>query len=580
MLNKNNNSFSEQELLKLSEQIVSLVNDRSHKYDNYHYSFFRDIILRLIKRYPDNGEKQYVCITLASLLIRSMKNEFYTRNVYPHGDIHSEDRSCHIMFEAEYDSFIADLEKYIQQSSDKSNLSEENWSLYFLAEYIITELFFHQGYSISKSSEACTEWFPETQNNNPEVILNKFYKHFYGLFPIIDSGISEIKSYLPLKYSEEFCFGYIYYPTKYINTFVEQIPGFLHEICHYVPPVSRKKRNTVALRLLVYTLINRWQNELYHKLSKYSWPREQIQKVCSVYFEFMMNYFENKLNSKLDSITGMGLDSMNIFLLETDFFRSISPETLFDMLFSSEINLSSYSSSEVEVIFNVIDNLKYDIALQNILREPWENHAERLIVTYNILLRELRSDIYMVKLLDINLEKYIELMAKETRFANNDVSVVGDATVYRLGLMTRYLWQINSKGQFYACTSFEEYLDWKTSCISIINNLMVSPQIINNLIKYLDKYCDFAMEQDIDYYTPQYHSLLEEELCDLINEWDRQASEMNVYPSIQYLRKLYQKEHSPENIYHDIYQTSINGLKQWNQTWPLAPFIFLENNKK
>ena len=247
-----------------NSQTSQASNHRGHIYDNRHFSSFHYYIEELINRYPNDVRRRYSCLTLANLILyNNIKGEFYNRNVFIHGDLYNEDTVLYELCEKKYDISAFCINQYLNQSREDSEYSEVNWSIYFLTEYLITELMYHQADSTYKHCPE--EWYP-TLKQNKDDYMDAFSCIFYGLFPIIETSSHEISSHMYIKYTTDFNYGFLIFPPHIADNFRCHIPGFLHEIFHYIPPESRITRNKTVLSLFIHAILNEWRQALYEKL--------------------------------------------------------------------------------------------------------------------------------------------------------------------------------------------------------------------------------------------------------------------------------------------------------------------------
>lgn len=576
-------------LKSISDRILSSVEDRVHKYDNYQYSSFQYNILLLQRRYQDDPERQYASLLLAALLEHCLKSDFYIRNVYTHGDVYSESAAIWEINERQDDRFLSDLGRYVAQSSPESDLPKENWGIYFYTEYLMTELFCQQGNALLDDESAFHEWFPEETfsrdlpTEKRSELLKEFDMDCGGLFPLIDEDSCEIHSWMPLINTPQYCFAFLYIPKDIIGDFRPHIPGYLHEICHYLPPISRGKRNQVSLRLLACSITNEWRNELFRKLDEAGFAREVNEKLCGSY----ITAAEELIRRGIVQLAG------GEFILQKDSLTLCNyticslldcPDDGFEKgIYGIEPELSEVAPEDRETVHSAVSELlkkpKYNSRMGDFQRK----HAVRFASLCNYLLRELRSDIHMTVMLEIPLTEYIELMAREPRFASEDVSVIGDYLIFRFGLITRFLWQLETHSAdpfcFCECQTKDELEEWKKACFEALDGLekaypagdRVRNHILN-LKEYLKKFMDMSIETQEGYYSLPYRSLLEHELAGEINAWYRRSVQMKGCRSVEHLRKLYSGEVSSEMpIYEDMTGFSLGEMERWNVSWPFAP---------
>jgi len=283
----------------------------------------------------------------------------------------------------------------------------------------------------------------------------------------------------------------------------------------------------------------------------------------------------------------ISMDSMNLAILQSEFIYSTSDQEFIDILLSTNLSRLPFSSEEHTVLKIIVDDLAKNSKLIGTLKNIWKYEADSYATTYNSLLRELRSDINMVILLDMDLKTYIRTMIKELDFSTDNDKIVADSVILRFGFMTRFLAQYDSvsKPDFSPCTSAEEITNWRESCKQIFNQIQIEENFdsqenqhhlthLLNIMSYIDIYRDMVIEQNEGYYIAPYHSLLEILLTPQINKWKNNAIEMYDYGSIRFLRKIASKEihaDTEKELFQYIDETSRQSIAAWNLSWPYPP---------
>jgi len=589
---QSNNTISHQ---NIKEHLKNLLNDRTHRYDNHHLQIYQHYVTSLLDQWNSNSFRSFSYLTLSDLIIFTMQAEYSSRSVFDHGDLHSEDTLFYKVYEKEFNTFTNYLNHYIEQSSENAPDADVNWSLYFLTEYIITEALYHQGLKITTDPQYSQEWFQDTVTVSQTDLLKEFYKVFYGLYPIISTDYNEIRSHIPMKYSSQYCYGFLLFPERVVECFPDNVYGYLHEIFHYIPPVSRTTRNHAALDLIVRSILSEWTNALSAKMSEHDFCADTIHVVCDCYFQNILEQFIGHiayLKDKKYPITikcnMISLDSMNLAILQSDFIYSTSDKDFVRLLLSTDLSNISLTFEENSTLNSILNNLSEDSTLIGTLRNVWKYEADSYATTYNTLLRELRSDINMVILLDMDLEKYIRTMTLELNFSTDNDKIIADTIILRFGFMTRFLSQYTPmlRSNFQPCTSLQEITHWEERCMQIFMRMQNEDDFdstkskrnhshLNNIKSYIDIYKNVTIEQKAGYYTAPYHSLFETILAPHINQWKNDAEEMYSFPSFQFLRKIASKavpERTGKKLYQYIEEISCQGLSAWNLSWPYSPF--------
>jgi len=598
MMDKNysqsNNTISVQNIQDKKVLSKALLSDRTHRYDNHHLQIYQQYTTSLLNQWTSDLFRHSSYIGLSLLITRTMQAEYSYRSVFDHGDLHSEDSLFYKIYEKEFDTFTNYLDRYIEQSSENAPDADTNWSLYFLTDYITTEALYHQGKKIMADPKSIEEWLPDTEGMSHTDLLKEFDKVFYGLYPILSKDNAEIRSHIPMKYSSQFCYGFLLVPERIIKKFSDNIPAYLHEIFHYIPPVSRTSRNQVALELIAYSILSEWTNALSKKMTENAFSADKIRRVCDYYVMNLLGeligyivYLEKKKYPSVIKRDMISMDSMNLAILQSEFIYSTSDQEFIDILLSTNLSKLPFSSEEHAVLKIIVDDLARDSKLIGTLKNIWKYEADSYATTYNSLLRELRSDLNMVILLDMDLKTYIRTMIKELDFSTDNDKIVADSVILRFGFMTRFLAQYDSvsKPDFSPCTSAEEITNWRESCKQIFNQIQIEENFdsqenqhhlthLLNIMSYIDIYRDMVIEQNEGYYIAPYHSLLEILLTPQINKWKNNAIEMYDYGSIRFLRKIASKEihaDTEKELFQYIDETSRQSIAAWNLSWPYPP---------
>lgn len=548
--------YNDPSLLPLLEQKADLLKrvfyDRQCRNDYRHFSRFEPYFNLLLERNQNNSSLYEADLTLAALLLNAMRGEFYNRSVLDQGDLYYEDYHYYKFYEQEFEQYLSMLEQYIQQSDADSSCRSWIWGVYFLNEYLTEELLEKTWTVISANEEARWEWFPNNYQNPHDLCEEEeFLSSFIGLYPVIDP-ISGIRSVLTLKYSASLTYGFLRLPEEITDSFHDSIPSYLHELIHYTPPQSRASRNRLAIHLILYSVLNEWTNEIYRIGREMGINRRVLKQIDELYFHRLLDKFYDYLltlycgspERREEGEPLILLDSMNMAILQSEMFYYTSPEQFISLLEETEwdeIDLPADSRKEFK---DQLDQLFWNNTTGVRLRSIWKYAADSYATTYNILLRELRSDITAFILLGIKLKDYIRIMMLEKDFAVNSAEIAADETLYRFGYMTRYLFHRYEKDS--ALSAEEDICLWRKCCDDIFEQLQDEDydHHLDNLRTYLDAYEDMAIEKYPGCRTKQYGSFFEELLEDEVEKWSCFAESLYNYPRISYLRDIWENPKS------------------------------------
>lgn len=547
-------------LEKKAACLKHLFYDRQCHNDNRHFSRCESYFNLLLQRNLNNSSLYEADLTLAALLVTTMRSEFYNRMVLDHGDLYYEDSLYYKHYEQEFDQYLSMLDLYIQQSDPDSKFRDWIWAIYFLNETLAEELVKKTWTSIDTNEYTRQEWFPKNYQNPHDLSEEEeFLSSFIGLYPIFDS-VDGIRSALSLKYSASFAYGFLQMPESIMENFHDSIPAYLHELIHYTPPQSRAARNRLAVHLILYSVLNEWTNAVYRIGNDMRIEHRILEQVDDCYFHrllnefygFLMPLYEGSPKQEKAGEPQLLLDSMNMAILQSEIFYHITPDQFIRLLETTELDDIDLPVQTKKELKDKLNHLLTDKACGVRLRSIWKYSANSFATTYNYLLRELRSDITAVILLDITLEDYIQIMMREKGFADNSAKITADGTLYRFGYMTRFLYH-EENGT--AASSEEDVRLWRACCDRIFKQLKGegpdSDQHLEHLRTYLDAYEDMAIEKDEGYRTERYGSFLEELLHDEVAAWCSFAESLIDLPRISCLRDIWnhpEKHSLPEEF--------------------------------
>ena len=229
------------------------------------------------------------------------------------------------------------------------------------------------------------------------------FNDFMGLYPVIGSENQKDESLYtisPIQYSPQFTFAFLCIPTEMRYCFGAIFCQLLHEFFHYIPTDTRLDRNELFLRMFGCAFLG----------------EDRELGAVEALAGFLMYHYK-----RLGHDTLLFQDSMS--------FISIMRVVL------NRVDISDYLK---EHGFSVPS------------RKSCMNKQEQidLLWGYTFFLREVRSDISMIKLLNMNLtdsipffglRDYIRLMANEPKWATFSAKEVSVASILRFGYMTQWI---------------------------------------------------------------------------------------------------------------------------------------------
>ena len=520
--------------------------DRQSRYDNRHFSRFEPYFNLLLLRNRDNSSLYEADLTLAALLVTTMRGEFYKRMVLNEGDLYYEDARYYKFYEQEFDQYLSMLDRYIQQSNSDSNFRDWIWAILFLSETLTEELLEKTWMSIDANEMTRREWFPEDYQNPHDLSEEEeFLSSFFVLYPIFDS-IGEIYSKPSLDYSTSLSYGFLQMPESIIDNFRDSIPAYLHELIHHTPPQSRSGRNRLAVHLILYSILNEWTNAIYRIGNEMRIEHRILKQVDDFYFhrlldeyyDYLTALYERSSKQRKEGEPLLLFDSMNMALLQSEIFYHITPDRFIRLLETIELDDIDLPAQTRKELIDRLNQLLSDKTFRVRLRDIWKYSADSYATTYNYLLRELRSDITAFILLGINLEDYIQIMMRENNFAITAAEITADGALYRFGYMTRFLYHSECGT---AASAEEDVHLWRAYCDKIFKRLKSegSERHLEHLRTYLDAYEDMAIEKNEGYRTERYVSFLEKLLYDEVEAWRSFAEGLIDLPQVSYLRDIW-----------------------------------------
>ena len=236
-------------------------------------------------------------------------------------------------------------------------------------------------------------------------------------------------------------------------------------------------------------------------------------------------------------------DSMNMSVFVSDGIYGWTPEKLIKVLFDISRSLTSISGLRLDnemqaSIQKAINSIIEDTSFQNNCKFIWKYEADSYATSLNNTLRELRSDLIMVTILNMSLEKYLKLMISEPNWADRDDVSTADSVIMRIGLISRLLYNKDINGTMSFPNSDQNFA-WIEKCENILSNLQQSTsddrtkRHIGNIRSYLKAYSQISIEESDRRYISKGCSLLETSLSPLIKQWKTEGEMYRDLPIVQ-----------------------------------------------
>lgn len=230
--------------------------------------------------------------------------------------------------------------------------------------------------------------------NNPEESID-----FMGLYPIIndnEQSQEELRTLTPIQYSPQFAYAFLCIPANLRYQFWSYLPQLLHEFFHYIPTDTREKRNTLLIHMLAcFILGDTTNNEEVNLLAKLLLHQYKRLGHVSLLYQDSMSF----------------ISTMRVVLNRVDI--------------PQHLEIEGKPRSNVQNIPSNLKQIEY-------------------LVEYTYFLREVRSDISMIELLNVHgvvmgLKEYIDLMVNQPKWAMLSAKEVAVETILRFGYMTEWI---------------------------------------------------------------------------------------------------------------------------------------------
>lgn len=434
---------------------------------------------------------------IAALMFRTVLMDIRLRWTNEFGELHYEDAKTtefydNILLEKEHD-----LNDFLHMSHPKSIYRDLIWSVMFVTRALLTSI-------MERNPEKVSE---ERKAKHPYLFQRN---DFFGFIPVIrqsDSLVSYYRDHLSPSYN----YGYLAIPIRYVHSFWNFFPAYIHEFFHYISPSNRGARNEAILELTMHAVLNPLCTHLCNPDSPDANAETYTQihrSVCS-YLSMLSNIMETS-SEDVDSA-----DSM-YYLFKAQCLEKYDFETIF------------YNSSKSH-FESTPGNLK---ALSTCSR-LWSNHGMSYFRTFASAFREIRSDISMIYMLwgddfEYGLARYISILASEPNFAQDKADLVGDSMMLRFGFVTRYLVFITeNKKEEKDIFGEKLYYKWRDKVLEVANALKkaletnscdfasseelanITAKKIDNLFSYVDEYANITISKNDGYFVKKWDSLFE-----------------------------------------------------------------------
>ncbi len=446
LIPSNKNEENDSEYFEQVSKINNVIEASSLAWNhNKYFSEFQELIYRLCSLDNETLDRRYEGLQLAWLVFNTLRSDTALRNISETGAIKSAEDYASKNIR---DIRYSDFKKSMDQLL--SQIGDYNYNSQIWA--ILNFCAIMRDISMGEGEYKCPE---EIQND------------FIALYPIINDAMmscEELYSVAPIQYSPWFSYSFLYIPYAKRYCFWDNLRQLLHEFFHYIPVKNRKKRNEWVLAATVRRIA----------ISMNAEDNVAFQKFL---YEYMIFNYE-RLND--DSLIYQ--DSMSFVSFARVILDSLDIESSF-----ADFGLST---KQMELLPNAVQQSEY-------------------IQSYTYFLREVRSDISMMLLLNENcatprmgMKEYITLMAKEKEWASLSADQVAYETILRFGFMIEWIKEKYSR-DVNPMTIIDGMLENKEN--------LESWQQVNlvNMQEYLKEY-----EKEIAFVGPLY-----KQLQSIVEEW-------------------------------------------------------------
>lgn len=508
----------ENDLVCVKQRIFCRLNTQYiYRYTPY-IDDYKELFTSLLNADVDTTDKAWELARQAAVLLYISLEELYRIWLHPNGEIKNQTLEYKQDIKRSLDNMKKNYQKFLSQVSSNNIFSDSCWSYSFMCDALLSS------------------FVGQSVNTTTKVSSNEF-NDFHGFMPIISQKTKTMDSFYCEQFGALYSIGFLLIPSQTAFNIWGTLPTLIHEFSHYITTPQRRKRNDKILELTYYSILEPLMREM--KKSKKSTAdkiHHRILKSYNQFLEWLSPYRDEESNL---------MDSM-FFLNETmGMFEIIEFEDLYDYALES--------IGDTENVESIPSNIK-DECIKN-----WNESKVSYLLTYTMALREIRSDIAMCYFLDIDLEKYILLMANEPTWAKYSWDFTADSVFLRFGFMTRYL-VYNKEPQ---CTSRNKFnILWKEKVDGIFLDLIKNhPDLknqLNNMQDYVDQYIEINLAEEYKSDSDTVVSIFEENIFPMpmpnnaereqtiVGSWEKQFKQKNESSFIHNLNKCY-KEYTEKN---------------------------------
>ncbi|MBQ3519321.1 MAG: hypothetical protein IJA31_08390 [Clostridia bacterium] len=506
-----NNAIIEADLAdKKQKRLGCIHSGRKFVKHSSHFHLYEELIDSLDSIQCDSLDRKQELSLFSSLIITDLIHIISAYWMRPTGDFHYAlaEKTYSINKQEQLYFYLFSL--FCKQTEDNNKYNDWCWVLTFLTQTLLSTINGRSKFDLQQ--EECDKYF-----------------NFFGFAPILldlkEHG-NEVTSLYTHHSSAKFCHGFLIVPKSSVYNIIANLPAYIHEFFHYIPPKDRTNRNKAVLELLLHSVFFNLRNQL-----------TKISYTC------FFNLIENEV--KL-SIEDLGLTNNDFFAVDSMEFINLL-----------KILFNYYSFEDIYKDAMLKTTATFDLQLLLANKDACVNKFNDCAYDYfNILVlffREIRSDIEMCKFLDIDLKQYIKFMAEEPEFCILPKEQVGDSTIMRFGYMCHYLYFIKQKklaeseGRHLDIYKGFRIADWFENVTIIIKELQQDiknldfKQKYENLQGYLQEYMDLAIEQ---YYTGDSdadRSVLESTVCKIFDPDKYPSIDFKQYKFTRLLKDLFDK---------------------------------------
>ncbi len=485
------------------EQIV--LSERQFVKYNPNYKYYISALHDINKIKSDSYDRKQELSLFSTLILKDLIEETHMYWLYDSGDLRFEKAEIAHILDIRFSSFSRFLDIFCSQADDKNQKNDWIWSLMFLTQTALASIM------------GRTKDIFNNQREKDE------HKNFYGFLPVITTKEQnrEVNSFFYNHISRQFCYGFLVMPYDCIYKMPDYLPAYIHEFFHYIPPKNRIRRNKTVLKLILHSIFSELRNSL-------------SNMIYDIFFDkFYIAIIDRMESVNFESNEFFDCDSMEYIERIRAFIQCFD----FDK-FYYEVLRDLY----IENRYLNILSLSY---YQSICSDNFKKNVLEYMNIFVLFFREIRSDIAMCLLLNLNLENYIRIMSKESFFALMSSHKCGDSTIMRFGFMCRYL---AFKENGIDMDLWESYCERKID--DIFNSMSEEDKKkdvckFQNLKSYLKEYKEIAIEPELERYVPKGSSLLEDLLRLDVAEWEKDILPFSSHNFIKVIRDIYTNYSSP-----------------------------------